>query len=190
MQPQGQLPIRAFTIAYDGFSRVLASDVRIGEPVDPKQPPKQLPPLFKAIWDTGATASVITQKVIDQCSLKPTGMAVAHTAQGTTTTETFLVSILLPNTVGFSAVKVSRGVVRDWDVLIGMDIIGSGDFAVTNKDGKTVFSFRFPSTECIDFVKQSQYPTPVISAKVGRNAPCPCGSGTKYNHCCLAAKPS
>ncbi|MCZ6516624.1 MAG: SEC-C metal-binding domain-containing protein [Gammaproteobacteria bacterium] len=22
--------------------------------------------------------------------------------------------------------------------------------------------------------------------KVGRNAPCPCGSGRKYKHCCLA----
>jgi uncharacterized ion transporter superfamily protein YfcC len=22
--------------------------------------------------------------------------------------------------------------------------------------------------------------------KVGRNAPCPCGSGKKYKHCCLA----
>jgi len=33
-------------------------------------------------------------------------------------------------------------------------------------------------------------PAPVRSAgpKVGRNDPCPCGSGKKYKHCCLAAK--
>ncbi len=24
--------------------------------------------------------------------------------------------------------------------------------------------------------------------KIGRNAPCPCGSGKKYKHCCLARK--
>jgi len=32
-------------------------------------------------------------------------------------------------------------------------------------------------------------PAPVKSAhpKVGRNDPCPCGSGKKYKHCCLAA---
>lgn len=166
---------------------MLANDVRIGEAFDPKQPPKQLPPLFTAIWDTGATSSVITQKVIDQCGLKATGMAVVHTAQGTTTTETFLVCILLPNKVVFPSMTVSKGDFHDVDVLIGMDIISSGDFAVTNKDGKTVFSFRVPSMECIDFVNTPQYRTPVRSAKVGRNARCPCGSGKKYKNCCLAA---
>lgn len=34
-----------------------------------------------------------------------------------------------------------------------------------------------------------QGPAPVRSAgpKVGRNDPCPCGSGKKYKHCCLKA---
>ena len=27
-------------------------------------------------------------------------------------------------------------------------------------------------------------PKPVISSKVGRNSPCPCGSGLKYKKCC------
>jgi len=31
-------------------------------------------------------------------------------------------------------------------------------------------------------------PPPVRAAvKVGRNDPCPCGSGRKYKHCCLDA---
>jgi predicted aspartyl protease len=190
MPPQGQRGVAAFTGSCTALSRVLVSEVRIGEAFDPnsQQPPKQ--PLFKAIWDTGATNSAITQNVIDQCGLKATGMAVVHTAQAITTTETFLVSILLPNNVGFPSVKVSRAVLRDYDVLIGMDIIGRGDFAVTNKDGKTVFSYRWPSMECIDFAKQLQHPTPVIPAKVGRNDPCPCGSGRKYKKCCLAAQRS
>ena len=32
--------------------------------------------------------------------------------------------------------------------------------------------------------------TPARSTKVGRNAPCPCGSGRKYKHCCGAASRS
>ncbi|HVL35856.1 MAG TPA: UPF0149 family protein [Burkholderiales bacterium] len=32
--------------------------------------------------------------------------------------------------------------------------------------------------------------TPARSAKVGRNAPCPCGSGRKYKHCCGASRAS
>jgi hypothetical protein len=29
--------------------------------------------------------------------------------------------------------------------------------------------------------------TPAVSHKIGRNAPCPCGSGKKYKKCCIAA---
>ena len=38
--------------------------------------------------------------------------------------------------------------------LIGMDIINRGDFAVSNRDGATTFSFRIPSIESFDFVKE------------------------------------
>lgn len=43
---------------------------------------------------------------------------------------------------------------KDCDMLIGMDIISQGDFALTNRDGRTVFSFQIPSTHLYDFVKQ------------------------------------
>nr|WP_226382956.1 SEC-C metal-binding domain-containing protein [Burkholderia mayonis] len=26
--------------------------------------------------------------------------------------------------------------------------------------------------------------------KIGRNEPCPCGSGRKYKHCCLISSPT
>ena len=38
------------------------------------------------------------------------------------------------------------------DVLIGMDVINNGDFAVSNHGGVTKFSFRLPSQGHIDFV--------------------------------------
>ena len=41
-------------------------------------------------------------------------------------------------------------------LLIGMDIIGLGDFAVTNANGKTTFSFRVPSVREIDFIPDAQ----------------------------------
>jgi preprotein translocase subunit SecA len=31
---------------------------------------------------------------------------------------------------------------------------------------------------------EKRKPEPARSDKVGRNAPCPCGSGKKYKHCC------
>jgi len=69
------------------------------------------------------------------------------------------------------------------DAISCMDIIGNGDFAVTNFQGKTTFSFRAPSMEKMDFVHRVKSPaTPFVSSgpKVGANDPCPCGSGKKF----------
>lgn len=185
-----QTRVDAFTTSYTGRTNVLKNEVQISQAFDPLSAPK-LPKLkkFIAIWDTGATSSVITQKVANDCGLKPIGMAKVHHAKGETTTRVYLASVFLPNKVVIPQVRIIEGVIAgDADVLIGMDIIGAGDFAVTNKDGKTTFSFRMPSIERIDFVKERPSVTaPQIlksSPKVGRNDPCPCGSGKKYKRCC------
>ena len=36
---------------------------------------------------------------------------------------------------------------NEYDVLIGMDVIGDGDFLLTNKNGCTEFSFHYPSRD-------------------------------------------
>ena len=41
------------------------------------------------------------------------------------------------------------------DILIGMDIISKGDFAISNYNGKTQFSFRLPSQQDVDY--KSEY---------------------------------
>jgi len=112
---------------------------------------------FQALWDTGATNSVITQAVVDKCGLKPVGMAKVHGVFNTTDCEQYLVNILLPSQVGFAHVKVTRaGLPQGTDVLLGMDIIAGGDFAVTQEQGNTVVSFRYPSQTTTDFVKDLQ----------------------------------
>ena len=109
---------------------------------------------FRAIWDTGATHSVISPKVVMACNLKSTGRGIAHYADGSSKiVQEFLVNIGLPNEVVFSSIRVTLGGFTGGDVLIGMDIISQGDFAVTNFNQKTVFSFRAPSREIIDFAR-------------------------------------
>ena len=95
---------------------------------------------------------------------------------------------MLPNNVGIAYVEVTEGDLMGEDVLIGMDIITRGDFAITNVGGKTTFSFRIPSVETIDYCKQGNQPSvpqkPIVKTKQpGRNDPCPCGSGKKYKNC-------
>lgn len=120
------------------------------------------PKSYKAIWDTGATGTVITQKVVDEFALSPIDVVEVQTADGKTRTNSYLVNVWLPNKIIIPNVKASLGkLASNVEVLIGMDIISQGDFAVTNKGGKTVFSFRFPSVECIDFVKEPFKPKPI-----------------------------
>jgi len=190
-----QIPVVAFTSSYLGRSNVLANKVYISQAFAPSSTPISRPPNAKqytAIWDTGATTSVITEKVANDCGLRPVSRAKVYHAKGESTTAVYLASVFLPSKVAFPQLRMIEGIIAgDAEVLIGMDVIGQDDFAVTNKDGKTVFSFRMPSIERIDFAEQvKQKPTvaaPQISKpspKVGRNAPCPCGSGKKYKKCC------
>ena len=70
----------------------------------------------------------------------------------------YLVDVVLRNNVTVKDIHVIEAELdnQNIDMLIGMDIIGLGDFAVTNVNGITKFTFRLPSVEEIDFVKQIQ----------------------------------
>lgn len=181
--------VNAFTTSYPEITRVLFSPAKISKAFIPA--PNAKPPVnkeYKAIWDTGATGTVISQKVVDDLDLKPAGMTKVRTAGGETLSPVYFICLVLPNNVATPQLRVTRGIITDADVLIGMDIISGGDFVVTNKDGKTVLTFRMPSIQSIDFVKgvpSFSKPSKKLERipKVSRNAPCPCGSGKKYKHC-------
>lgn len=111
---------------------------------------------YVALWDTGATNSAISQAVIDACALVPTGVAEVHGVHGSQQRETYLVNIYLPNDVAVMGAIVTRMETRDADILIGMDVINLGDFAVTNFKGRTKFTFRMPSLAHIDFVQDQK----------------------------------
>ncbi len=152
-----QQPSHAFTTTgIGGLLNQLKNQCRISAFFDPAAGGLQ-PPIadFDAIWDTGATNSVITQAVVDACGLQPMGIIQTHGVHGTQDSEQFLVNIYLPNAVAFGGVVVTKGqLTAGAEILIGMDIINRGDFAVTNHGGITKFSFRVPSAKHIDFVEE------------------------------------
>ena len=58
------------------------------------------------------------------------------------------ISIGLPNGVLIKEENVMIcNLVKDVDLLIGMDIIQLGDFSISNGEGKTLFSFAMPPFE-------------------------------------------
>jgi hypothetical protein len=149
------IKVKTFTREYDGISRVLVTQCGISEAFDPKDIKKPRIEKFNAIWDTGATASVISKRVVKALSLEPNSkMRVFHAGGGGDFIDAYSVNIFLPNNTAFYIKRATEAELTGADVLIGMDIISSGDFAVTTSKGKTKFSFQVPSTHDIDFVKE------------------------------------
>ncbi|OGG57300.1 hypothetical protein A2853_02155 [Candidatus Kaiserbacteria bacterium RIFCSPHIGHO2_01_FULL_55_17] len=155
MRPQ--VSQQALTIRGNGTLRQLQSDVLVSEPFIGQASPSGVAPAsgkFRGIWDTGATGSVITPRVVQQLNLKATGQTQVHTAKGAAVTNTYLVNLLLPSNVGVQNLTVTEGDLPPGDdVLIGMDIITLGDFVITNQQGITVMTFRTPSLAQIDYVQ-------------------------------------
>jgi len=188
--PLPSIPPLAFTCRYTQRALALTSEVEIfpafNVPTATPPPGKK----YKALYDTGATHSSVSPNVVRDLKLPSIGATIVGVGGGTLPTTNHLVNLGFPNHVMFPMVRVAAVALhRDIDALIGMDIISQGDFAVTNHGGKTTFSFCCPSRREIDFVAEvieSNKITPVHSDKVGRNSPCPCGSGKKYKKCCGA----
>ena len=141
----------AFTITADGYPNVLLSECDI-EPAGSTQGQRNT---FQAIWDTGATHSSITQEVVDKCGLRPiarTKVFHAGVSDDPDETDVYFVNIGLPNLVLVREVKVSRLGFAGGDVLIGMNVINMGDFAITHANDQTKFTFQIPPQADIDFV--------------------------------------
>ena len=176
---------KSFTIRHKAIVNSIRSECGICQAYDPLSglPHPDVKP-FIGLWDTGATGSVITKKVVDSLGLKPAGKVKTLHANGEAIVDTYFINMFLPNQVAFKFLRVTEGILGDIDVLIGMDIIANGDFAITNFAGQTTFSFRVPSCEETDFARQVVISKPIVhSAKPAMNDPCPCGSGKKYKRC-------
>ncbi len=108
-----------------------------------------------AQWDTGATGTCISKDLVRQLQLNPTGKIRVHTPSGIGTMNKYLIDIVLNNEVIIKNVIVMDSEIGNQgiDILIGMDIIGLGDFAVSNYNSKTQFTFRIPSQSHIEFSK-------------------------------------
>ncbi len=148
--PNDTIQIKSFTLNAPGRLEKLQTDVLVFSPI--KSNVSSIPKMWRGLWDTGASASCITQRIVDDLKLSPLGRNQISTANGMVEVNTYVIDIGLPNNVIVQNVIVACADLGiNIDLLIGMDIISLGDFAITNVNGKTVFSFRLPSVSIIDF---------------------------------------
>lgn len=173
--------ISAFTSFYDGISNRLINSATLisGE----KSYKTNL-----ALWDTGATCTCISKNVVEQLNLVPCGQRPMQTVSDQKIVNEYRMDIKLQNEdVCLKNIFVVDSEIGEQgiDLLIGMDIIGLGDFSVSNYNGKTVFTFRIPSQVTTDYVKVlNSIDEMKNNKKIGRNDLCPCGSGQKFKKCC------
>lgn len=147
----------AFTVSANNKINILTTPIKIYSTKDFNKNFNNKKDIYTALWDTGSTMTVISSELAKELCLDPAGEIEAETASGKYKTNKYILSISLPNHLNIENIMVSSGkLMPGIDLLIGMDIIGLGDFAITNKDNKTMFSFRFPSVNNIDFVKNNK----------------------------------
>ena len=126
---QQRIQVRSFTTQAPRLVNTLLSEVTIQEPNKPKGGKKYI-----AVWDTGAQRSCITQRVIKDLGLLPSGKMFMIGATGKKLVNTFKIFILLPNNVrvGTNAAEINDLTNPDaktqLNILIGMDVINLGDF--------------------------------------------------------------
>lgn len=150
----------AFTVKFNGRTNVLICDVGVSQAFDPMAIRVNQPQIkyIKSIWDTGATSTVISKRFASELGLIPTGKVTITGVNNTTEENTYFVNIYLPNKVNLMFVKIAEvpGVAGDADMLVGMDIIGAGDFSVYSEEGKTVMTYRLPSVGGVDFCLEAE----------------------------------
>lgn len=147
----------AFTAKSNRLERELFSPVQISPALVYLSEKQRLnPPVVQlsAIWDTGAMRTVLTTKVIQKLGIKPISTMRIMGATGEGTCNVYDLDLILPNNIRVSNLQIAEVAnLGNHDGLIGMDIIGLGDFAVSNVNGKTWFSFIYPPNgKGIDFI--------------------------------------
>jgi hypothetical protein len=142
----------AFTTVNPQFNREIIISAGIAKPqkdnhnIEVKQ--------YNALWDTGATNSVVTSKVVEDLGLIPIGFTKVNHAGGTNNVPVYLVNIALPNKIIIPNIRVSQCADQAgrFDIIIGMDIISLGDFSISGQGNRRMVSFCLPSMITLDYV--------------------------------------
>jgi len=146
-------------VDYRRLVNEINSTVCLGPAFSPQELPLQspFPDAFKAVWDTGATGTSISEAIALRLQLRHSGQTNIRGVTGVSTCNTYLLALHLPNGAIIPEIEAA-GCVENigCDILIGMDVINMGDFAICNLGGRTTFSFRIPSIETIDFTQERE----------------------------------
>lgn len=99
----------------------------------------------KAIWDTGSSATAISERLAEEMGLAPVDKGVGVSAVGETKILYYLLDIRMSNDIVIKSVKIAAFPLKrhDIDILLGMDVISKGKLTISNQNGKTEVTFEY-----------------------------------------------
>lgn len=179
------MEVNAISSTFPGIVNEIITDVLVSNPITGEWLKT------KAIWDTGATSCVITNSAASKLNLPVISKATVHGVHGDKEVNVHYVNLKLNNEnielTNFVTVCDELSPDGTIGVLIGMDLITKGDLCITNHSGQTVMTFRVPSIETVNFVREIEEEKKYFkiheSWKAHGDHRCPCGSGKKYENC-------
>ena len=146
--PANNVIYRSFIKDYDKLKKILLMPIDIIPVSSSNEVISKTPVKIKALWDTGATLTVIKPELRDKlelCMVRTGSSARIAGLGGLFDANYTVLSLRLWENfeIDWCPVYVLDYSV-DVDIIIGMDIISMGDFVVCNTDNKTSFSFVMP----------------------------------------------
>jgi hypothetical protein len=145
----------AITVEIPSNKNFISSQAGICLPFDEYHERRKPKPYWtSALWDTGASHSSIFKSLAENIGLSPIDQAQIQHAGGISLCNIYLANIYVTDKYYLELeLTETIGASSDFELIIGMDVISQGDFAFTNKEDHSLFSFRLPSQTYIDFNK-------------------------------------
>jgi len=100
---------------------------------------------FRAMWDTGSNATILSTALVRELNPESFGKGGMIGIGGQSEGDTFLMHVSLPTDDVITYQEVYEADLRDYDAIIGMDIITRGNFHLDCDHGETLFSFELPN---------------------------------------------
>lgn len=147
-----------FTITFPGGAEALITNCIVMPATDFSKGEKVTSyyPTDNAVWDTGADTTIIRKSVAEALGLIPLVKSAISGIGGVVSSNVYSIHLGLPS--GEAVLELEAMELPDeqmeYDVIIGMDVIRECDFAITNKDANTKFTYDRPSKRDLDFTKE------------------------------------
>jgi predicted aspartyl protease len=108
----------------------------------PLKPPVEV----RALWDTGAEGTCISAELAQELGLKPLDdTTTVYGVYGSASANVYTLDVVLPEKIIVPNILAPEiDIHKDFDIIIGMNIINLGTFTIDNENGNTTLYFSLP----------------------------------------------